>query len=201
MYLNIHRYAGIAAKIGERAAITQQGLVPLLKGQPGFLGYAAFASEQGDGISLHIWENADALAHSREKIRAWVQTNSPAFLDPAERFHGEVTHHALAAPQSGDQGQSLYCMIRQSDNVPTGAGEHTLRSDLTDAVQKVSGFRGIYFLRNQEDTTRAASVLFCDTREHATAAHQAALAATHKNDKQIIVRVAASGQTAVLGMA
>jgi quinol monooxygenase YgiN len=64
MYVNIGRYAGAAAKIGERAAITQQELVPLLRDQPGFLGYAAFASVQGDGISLHIWENAEALAKS-----------------------------------------------------------------------------------------------------------------------------------------
>jgi hypothetical protein len=49
MYINIFRYAGAAAKIGERAAMTQQELVPMLKDQPGFLGYAAFASEQGDG--------------------------------------------------------------------------------------------------------------------------------------------------------
>ena len=101
MYLNISHYAGMADKIGEGAAKTQQGLVPLLRSQPGFLGYAAFASEQGDGISLHIWENADALNQSRDKIRTWVQANSAAFLDPTKRFHGEVTHHALTAPQSG----------------------------------------------------------------------------------------------------
>jgi quinol monooxygenase YgiN len=201
MDLNISRYASIAEKIGEAAAKTQQGLVPLLKGQPGCLGYAALASEQGDGISLHVWENADALARSRDKIRTSVQANSAAFLNPDERFHGAVTQHALAAPQSGGQGQSLYCMIRQPDNVPAGAGEARLRQDPTDAVRKVAGFCGIYFLRNQEDMSRAVSVLFCDNHEHAMAAHQAALAATDRNDRQITVRVAASGQTAVLGMA
>ena len=201
MYLNISHYAGMADKIGEGAAKTQQGLVPLLRSQPGFLGYAAFASEQGDGISLHIWENADALNQSRDKIRTWVQANSAAFLDPTKRFHGEVTHHALTAPQSGGLRQSLYCMIRQSDNVPTGAEEPTLWDGLTDAVQKVSGFRRIYFLRHQEDRSRAASVLFCDSGEHAMAAHLAALAATYSINQQITVRVTASGQTAVLGMA
>src|SRR4051794_31113871 len=103
MYVNISRVAGAAAKIGERAAITQQELVPLLKAQSGFLGYAAFASEQGDGISLHIWENADALESSYPKIRDWVKANSPAFSSISERFHGEVRQHAMSEPQSGGQ--------------------------------------------------------------------------------------------------
>jgi hypothetical protein len=45
MYISIARYAGIAGTIGEAAPKVQQGLVPLLKGQPGFHGYANFASE------------------------------------------------------------------------------------------------------------------------------------------------------------
>ena len=55
----------------------------MLKGQQGFHGYAAaFASEQGDIVALHIWENADALENSREKIREWVTSNLTGFEEP-----------------------------------------------------------------------------------------------------------------------
>ena len=117
MYINISRYAGAAGKIGEAAPKVQQGFVPMLKGQPGFHGYAAFASEQGDIVAVTIWEDADALTNSRDKIRAWVTGNLTGFDEPTERFHGEVGQHALAAPQSGGQGQSLYCLIRKAENL------------------------------------------------------------------------------------
>src|SRR4051812_17932830 len=75
MYISIARYAGAAGKIGDTAPKVQQGFVPLLKAQPGFLGYAAFASEQGDIIAVGIWEDARALTNSRGKMAEWVQTN------------------------------------------------------------------------------------------------------------------------------
>src|SRR4051812_48370987 len=99
MYINISPYAGGAGKIGEVAPKVQQGLVPLLKEQQGFLGYATFATEQGDAVALSIWENGGAMANSRGKINEWVQTNLAGFEEPTERFHGEVGQHAIAAPQ------------------------------------------------------------------------------------------------------
>jgi hypothetical protein len=107
MYINISRYAGAAGRIGEAAPKVQQGFVPMLRGQRGFHGYAAFASDQGDIVAVTIWENADALANSREKIPSWVTGNLKGFDKPTERFHGEVGQHAFAAPQNGGQGQSL----------------------------------------------------------------------------------------------
>jgi len=92
MYISIARYAGMAGTIGEAAPKVQQGLVPLLKGQPGFHGYANFASEQGDVVALAIWESAEALTNSREKVRSFVTENLAAIGigEPTERFDGEV---------------------------------------------------------------------------------------------------------------
>ena len=201
MHVNINRYAGAAGKIGEAAPKSQQGFVPILKGQPGFLGYANFASEQGDVVALHIWETAEALMDSRDKIRAWVSANMPDFLEPTERFHGEVGPHAIVAPQSGGQGQSLYCMVRKAENLPSTATQRPVVEEMLATVRKVPGFRGAYWLRSAEDPTHGASVLFCDDREHAAAAHEAALAVMRKHRPDIAVRVAASGRTSVLAMA
>jgi heme-degrading monooxygenase HmoA len=200
MYINVSRYAGAAGKMGEAAPKAQQGFVSMLKNQKGFLGYAAFASEQGDIVALHLWENAEALENSRDKIREWVSSNLPDFEEPTERFHGPVGHHALASPKSGGQGQSLYCMVRKADSNPTEGGRE-VRTEMADAVQKVPGFRGAYWMRAEDDPTRSASILFFDTREHANTAHEAAMAVLQKHRPNLTVRVAASGKTAILAMA
>jgi heme-degrading monooxygenase HmoA len=201
MYISIARYAGMAGKMAEAGPKSQQGFVSVLKDQPGFLGYANFASEQGDIVSLHIWENADALTISREKIRSWVSTNMPEFVEPTERFHGEVGQHALASPQSGGQGQSLYCLIRKAENLPAEAMQRAVRDEMLAAAQKAPGFRGVYYIRSGDNPSLGASVLFCDTREHASAVHETTAAIMKKQQPNVAIRVAASGTTAVLAMA
>ena len=200
MYANIARYAGAAGKIGDAAEKVRQGLLPLFREQKGFLGYAAFASEQGDGVSIHLWESAEAWADCREKIRAWVQPNIPDFLDPTERVQGEVQRHAIAEPQSGGQGQSLYCLIRKAENL--GAEMRgAARDEMLDASRKAAGFRGVYYMRSTNNPSLGASVLFCDTREHAAAVHETTAAIARERQPDVNVRVAASGQTTVLAMA
>ena len=201
MYINISRYAGMAGRIGEAAPKVQQGFVPLLKGQQGFHGYAAFASEQGDVVALTIWKDAEALTNSRDKIRAWVTGNLTGFDEPTERFIGTIGPHGIAAPQSGGPGQSLYCMVRKSENIPGPDAMVPVVKEMVAATQKAPGFRGAYVSRSADDQTRGASVMFFDSREHAQAAHEAALAIMHKHLPGVTVRVAASGQTSVLAMA
>ena len=201
MHVTITRYAGMAGKIGAAAPKVQQGFVPVLKGQQGFLGYAAFASEQGDIVACAIWESAGAAAKSRDDVRGWVRRNLAGFMEPTERFSGPVGPHAIVSPQSGGQGQSLYCMVRKAENLPPSEVQRPVVEEMLAAVRKVAGFRGAYWLRSEDDPTRGASVLFCDTREHAAAAHDAALAVVRERQPNVAVRVAASGTTAVLAMA
>jgi hypothetical protein len=94
------------------------GVRPDAEGQPGFQGYAAFASEQGDIIACTIWESAAAAANSRDDVRGWVRRNLPGFMEPTERFSGPVGPHAIVSPQSGGPGQSLHCMVRKAENLP-----------------------------------------------------------------------------------
>ena len=201
MYANISRYSGAAGKMVAAGPKAQQGLVPVLKAQPGFLGYAALASEQGDLVAIHLWENADALANSRAKIGLWVSTNLPELGEPTERFNGEVGQHGMASPQSGGPGQSLYCMIREAENLPLESVHRPMRDEMLAAAQKSPGFRGVYYIRSAENANVGSSVLFCDTREHATAVHDATTAIMKKHQSNITVRVAASGLTTVLAMA
>jgi heme-degrading monooxygenase HmoA len=201
MHIMISRYAGAAKLTAEAAPKAQHGLVPILKNQPGFHGYAAFGSEQGDIVSVSIWENGKAAADARPKIGEWVSSNLTGLDQPTERFTGDVGPHAIVAPQSGGPDQSLYCMVRKAENLPPAGNRSPVIEETLAAIQKMLGFRGAYWLRSADDQTRGASVLFFDNREHANAAHEAALAIMHKHQPDVTVRVAASGQTAVLAMA
>src|SRR3954463_8468190 len=113
MYISISRYDGAAGKIGEAAPKAQQGLIPMLKNQKGFLGYAAFASEQGDIVVLHIWDTGQALESARPKIREWVgghprnswsrRSASPARLDRTPSCLPRVA--ARANPSTASYGR------------------------------------------------------------------------------------------------
>ena len=80
--------------------------------------------------------------NSREKIREWVTSNLTGFEEPTERFHGEVGPHAIVAPQSGGQGQSLYCMVQEGGESASVAIHRPVVEEMLAAVQKVPGFRG-----------------------------------------------------------
>ena len=122
-------------------------------------------------------------------------------MEPTERFSGPVGPHAIVSPQSGGPEQSLHCMVRKAENLPPSEVQRPVVEEMLAAVRKVPGFRGAYWLRSEDDPTRGASVLFCDTREHANAAHEAALAVMREHEPNVAVRVAASGTTSVLAMA
>jgi hypothetical protein len=203
MHAILRRYAGAAARMGEAAPRVQAGLVPLLKSHRGFHGYAAFASERGDIISCSVHGDAAAAARSHERVRGWARADLKGIIPdaPPEVFSGPVGPHAVVAPQSGGPDQSLHCFVRQSENLPPAEAMRPVVEAMLAAVHKAPGFRGAYFLRSEDDPTRGASILFCDTREHAAAVHEATLAIMRQNQPHVIVRVAGSGKTSVLAMA
>ena len=47
MYVTLRRYPGAGARIGEIARKVGQGVVPMIKGQPGFRGHCARWSMTG----------------------------------------------------------------------------------------------------------------------------------------------------------
>ena len=118
MHVILRRFAGAAAQAEEATRRAQQGLVPLLKKQQGFLGYAALASEQGDFVTFSIYEDAAAARRASEEVRGWARECGVLPQTSTETFRGAVWRHALVEPKSGGADQSLYCMIRETENAP-----------------------------------------------------------------------------------
>ena len=119
--------------------------------------------------------------------------------EPTERIPCDAMLHAMAEPQSGAAGQSLYCVIRQYDGAPDERELRPIAERVIAEYRRAEGFRGVYVLRNAEAPSRPLSVLFTDTREHAERMfREVTQAAMPQGMSQ---RVVASGQTAVLAMA
>jgi heme-degrading monooxygenase HmoA len=200
MHIVLNRYVGAADQADAALPKVRQEFVPLLKGREGFLGYATMPTEQGDVVACLIWEDAGAMAASRNKIRGWVRDNLEGFKEPTERFVGQVRTHSIVAPCGDASDQPLYCLVRKSEGVPAdGSQRHHFESKLA-AAKKLPGFRGMYLARSDDEPTRGVMVLFCDTKEQAKAVHEATLAMAAKDQPDMHLRVAASGYTAVLAM-
>jgi heme-degrading monooxygenase HmoA/quinol monooxygenase YgiN len=200
MHIVLNRYAGAAAKADAALPKVRQEFVPLLKGREGFLGYATMPTEQGDVVACLIWEDAGAMAASRDKIRGWVRDNLEGFEEPTERFVGQVRTHSIVAPRGDASDQPLYCLIQKSGGLPPEGAQRQHFEERLAVAKKHPGFRGMYLARSDEDPTRGAMVLFCDTKEQANAVHEATATMAGKDQPDILLRVAASGYTAVLAM-
>lgn len=201
MHIMLRCYTGVANQLEEAARRVQGGLVPMLRGHRGFLGYAAFGSEQGDLVSCSIYEDAATADRSYDGVRGWVQTNLAPLLAGGQPqvFAGEVMDHAMVSPQSGGQHQSLYCIVREYEGVPAEQELRSLVEKTLANLRKGAGFRGVYVVRNPQNPSRLMSILFCDAAASADRLFkeitQAAL------PPGMTQKVAASGQTSVLAMA
>jgi len=208
MYVTLRRYGGAAGKVGEIAPRIERELVPMLKGQPGFKGYLALASEQGDAVSVTIFEDRDRAARANEQARGWVQANlRDALPDPPEVFAGECGLAEVSGEhrQGAGSGQPLYVLVRKSD---LAAGwEEALASARRHSVPVVTGspgFRGIYIVPDDGDRGRVATVTLFDGREEAQRSHERVVAAMQEKMRDAVPnppRVAASGLTAILATA
>src|SRR3954447_24760436 len=89
-----------------------EGLVPILRRQPGFRAYYAFVGEDGRPVSVSIVESRSAAVISNERAREWVAANMADLIpDPPEVTMGEMLVDAAtfgegageeaAAPESG----------------------------------------------------------------------------------------------------
>jgi len=76
MYVTLRRYAEVGARMYEIVARrVEEGLVPTLKGQPGFRCYCAFVSADGDGVSMTVFDARGQAARANERVRGWGLAN------------------------------------------------------------------------------------------------------------------------------
>jgi hypothetical protein len=90
MFVVIRRYAA-GAQADEVARRVGEGLVPLLREQPGFRAYYAFVGEDGRPVSVSIVTNRSAAMTANERVREWVAANMADLIpDPPEVIMGTM---------------------------------------------------------------------------------------------------------------
>ncbi|MBP0445542.1 hypothetical protein J8J14_12220 [Roseomonas sp. SSH11] len=180
MYLTLRRFAGGGARATDIARSAREGLVPILKRAPGFRGYCAFASEDGDAVAVSLFENEQQAGRAGELALSWVRSDMRDLLpDPPETFLGPIAIQAGMDGTEGGQGipsGPLYVLIRKFENMgePDKAEQFT-REISVPAVRGSQGFRGFYAAWGDPGRTRAAVVTLFDSRENADRSNQRVL--------------------------
>ena len=172
MYVTLRRYAGAGGRIEEIARKVREGLAPMLKGQPGFRGYCALASEDGDAVSATLFDDRAQAMRANERVRAWVQAEMPDLLPEApEVFAGEPG--IVEAKPDWHAGRPPYVLVRKFDGLPPVEETYgVIRQHTLPLITGSPGFRAAFFLRHEQEPSRGAVVTLFDTREDAVRSHE-----------------------------
>jgi heme-degrading monooxygenase HmoA len=176
MYVTLRRYAEVGARMYEIVARrVEEGLVPTLKGQPGFRCYCAFVSADGEGVSMTIFDERGQAARANEQVRGWGRANLHDLLpERPEVFAGECVIAEVSPGWRAGQGQRPPIVaVREFDNLgPAEEMREIIRRQAPSITTGSPGFRAVYIFRNEQEPSRGASVTLFDTRENARRAHE-----------------------------
>jgi hypothetical protein len=177
MYVTVRKYAGKGALVDKLVPPVRDGFVPLVKRASGFKGYWGFASEDGHVVTVSVFDGRSSADAANEQARGWVASNLRDLVsDPPEVIAGEVLLHDLSKLRGG--GAEMFATVRVYDGVrPKEEAVRITREHAMPVVTAAPGFRGYYALLDERDASRALSVSLFDTREHAMAAQEKAVAA------------------------
>ncbi len=204
MYVNLRRYAKIG--VG-REAIEQSvkdELLPELQKQQGFRGYLAFWDEEGAGVSVSVFEDAEAAHRSTDTVRRWVLRHQDFFPERGEEFSGECVAHEVPhgrGYEAGEGRRSCYVLIRKLNNVPGTQDTRAFVQQRTlPMITRAPGFRGVYMMRSDREGDRAAVVTLFDDRQHAEACHDKAVDLLKEGLPGVAVAGVVQGQGVILSI-
>lgn len=149
-----------------------------VEGRPGFRGYCAFVTEQGDAaVSVGVFDDKDTAMDPHHRVQQWIDANmrDPMPEDP-EVVAGETAFDAIAHPQeqTRDRQRSLLVVPRTYYGLPgqAAAMQSALSKHTIPAVMDAPGFRGFCAFRDEAGPDRAVSVSLLDGGEDAVRPHE-----------------------------
>jgi hypothetical protein len=91
MHASVRVYRGLK-NFDEIVRRVETGLVPLLKGIPGFRGYYAIECEGGVDVAVSLFDDEEGARASNARAAAWGQENLAEFSDgpPPEMLAGRI---------------------------------------------------------------------------------------------------------------
>ena len=180
MYVTLRRYADFGARMYEMAfRKVEAGLVPTLKSQPGFRLYCALLTEDGDGVSVTVFDGRERAIEANRQALGWVRDNlGDVAPEPPEVVAGACGLAEVAPGRGTGQRQPPYVVVREFENLgpPEGTREAARRLALP-LVTGSPGFRSVCMFRDEREPSRAAMVALFDTRADALRAHERSMQA------------------------
>jgi heme-degrading monooxygenase HmoA len=162
----------------EAARRVRHGLVPILKGRPGFRLHLGFVSETSETVGVTFFDDREPALDAHERVRAWAAEHMRDLTpDEPEVRSGAVLLHRGGSAQALAGGEAaLFVTVRQYDSVGAAAEAVSLLTERTlPAIERQPGFRGFWAFRDERDPAHAVSVGVWNGRGAAFAAHQRAL--------------------------
>ncbi len=159
-------------EVGRRV---RDGLVPILRQQPGFRAYYAFGSDDGRPVSVSVFDSREMAMAANEQVRAWVaETLKDLLPNPPAVTSGEMQHGVVPpGQQRGGVEETLYVTIRTYDGVASVDGAFLrTRGSLVPLIKRQPGLRSYYSFGSEQDGNRIVSVTAFDSRETAAAANE-----------------------------
>lgn len=175
MYVTLRRYAEVGVRMyGMIARKVEDGLVPALKGQPGFRCYCAFVSEDGDGVPVTAFDDRERAVLADGQVRAWVRDNLRDLVpDPPEVSAGQCGVAEVARERSAGQRQPPFVVVREyADLGPAEETGEVVRRHAPPIIAGSPGFRAVYAFGDERDPSRGAIVTLFDTRTDALRSHE-----------------------------
>jgi hypothetical protein len=96
MFASIRRYQGHPGRVEETIRLVENGFLPILKKQPGFVAYYAIEAGQNIVVSVSIYKDRASAEAANKAAAAWVTENLSELVDKAGVSVGEVKLVALA---------------------------------------------------------------------------------------------------------
>ena len=202
MYVNLRRYPKIGAGKEAIEQSVENELLPELRRREGFRGYCAFWDEEGAGVSVSIFEDAEAAHRSTDAARRWVMRHRDFFPERGEEFSGACVAHEVSHGQEQEAGEgqkSLHVLIRELGNVPGTQDTRAFVQQRTlPMITRWPGFRGVYMVRGDGEEGRAAVVTLFDGERHAEACHEKAVELLKEGLPRVTVTRVVQGRSVIL---
>ena len=161
----------------EAARRVRDGVVPILKGRPGFRLHLGFVSEASETVGVTFYDGREPALDALERVRAWVAENMRDLTpdEPEVRSGAVLLHRGAAEALAGGQA-ALFVTVRQYESVGAAEDAASLLTEHTlPSIERQPGFRGFWAFRDERDPAHAVSVSVWNGRGAAFAAHQRAL--------------------------
>jgi heme-degrading monooxygenase HmoA len=137
MFGVIRQYTVDAGSIHESVRRAEEGFVPLITAAPGFVSYTMVAADNGELITVSIFQDQSGAEQSTQKAASWIKENLAAFLPTPPRVtSGEIKVRKV----SGHSGTGFGVMRRYKTQA--GFTEETMRRAEAGFVPLISGMPG-----------------------------------------------------------